>query len=103
MAYKLIISERFEKDLDSILNYISYRLYNPSAANRMLCKTEEVISRIVENPLLYPLYHTDEFEKKGYHYVVVANYLLFYQVDTTTEEIRIVRLLYGRQNLIGKL
>ncbi len=43
MAYKLIISERFENDLDSILHYISYRLYNPSAANRLLCKTEEVI------------------------------------------------------------
>lgn len=103
MAYKLIISERFEKDLDNVLNYISNRLYNPSAANQILCKTEEAISRIAENPLLYPAYHDEKLAEKGYRYVIIANYLLFYRVDLTPEEIQIARFLYGRQNLTSEL
>lgn len=99
MAYKLIVSKSFEEDVDEVLQYISYKLYSPNSANRLLDKTEETIIRIKENPFLYPKYHDPELAKKGYHYAIIANYLLFYSINETTETIHIARFLYGNRNI----
>lgn len=103
MAYKLIISQSFEDDLDNILSYIYHKLYNPAAATRLLSKAEEIVSYIVENPFLYPLYHDERLAEKGYHYAVISNYLLFYTVDEAKKTINISRLLYGSQNITNKI
>ena len=53
--YKLIMTKAFEDDLDETLEYISKRLYNSDAAQRLLNIVDDKISLIEENPLLYPM------------------------------------------------
>ena len=101
MAYKLIITQSFEDDLDEVLYYISRKLYNPSAAKRLLNKTKEVISHIEDNPLLYTLYHDEALAKRGYRYAVVANYLLFYYIYEAEQTVNVARFLYGGQNVVN--
>ena len=103
MAYKLIVSQSFADDLDGILGYISYKLYNPMAATRLIANAEEVVSCIKENPFLYPLYHDEKLAERGYRYAVVSNYLLFYTIDEAKETIYVARFLYGGQNIGNKL
>ena len=99
MAYKLVISQSFENDLDETLNYISNKLYNPLSAQNLLNKTEKIISNINDDPFLYPKCRNESLAQKGYHCAIVNNYLLFYSVDENIKQINILRFLYGRRNI----
>lgn len=101
MEYKLTITESFESDLDGVLEYISQKLFNPAAADRLLKKAEEKIGLICEDPFMYPFYHNDLISEKGYRYAVISNYILFYTVDEKRKIIILSRFLYGRQNILN--
>ncbi len=99
MAYKLVVALSFENDFDETLDYISNKLYSPLSAQNLLNKTEKIISNINDNPFLYPKCRNESPAQKGYHYAIVNNYLLFYSVDENTEQINILRFLYGRRSI----
>lgn len=103
MVYRLIITQSFEDDLDSVLQYISQNLHSPIAANRLLNKVSEITSSIHDNPFLYPKYHDEKLSEKGYHYAVAANYLIFYKIYEAESLISIMRFLYGGQDVINIL
>ena len=99
MNYSLDITESFENDVGSVIEYISHKLYNPAAAERLLNDAETTVSKIAENPFLYPVYHDEIISEKGYRYAVVSKYLIFYSVDEAGKTIHISRFLYGGQNI----
>lgn len=103
MEYRLTVTESFESDLDNVLEYISQKLLNPAAADRLLKRTEEKINFICEDPFMYPLYHNDKLSEKGYRYAVVSNYILFYTIDENEKLIILSRFLYGGQNILDVL
>lgn len=103
MAYKLIFSESFYNDLDEAMSYISNKLYNPSAANRLLSDTQKSISQLSDNPFMYPLYHDNKLAKRGYRYIIVSNFLVFYKVDETAQEVHVSRFLYGSRNITNEI
>lgn len=99
MNYSLDITESFENDVSSVIDYISHKLYNPTAAERLLRSAENTVSKISESPYIYPLYHDEIISEKGYHYAVISKYLIFYLIDETNKIIHISRFLYGGQNV----
>lgn len=99
MTYKLISTALFIDNLNEVTDYISCKLHNPSAAQKLLNKVSDTISLIGDNPYLFPLYHNDILAKRGYRYTVVSNYLLLYQVDEIKQEIYISRFLHGGRNI----
>ena len=103
MAYKIIVTENFKTDLDEVLGYISHKLQSPTAAKRLLENTEKTIDFLKDNPFLYPLYHEERLTEKGYHYAVVSNYLMFYTFNEAVGEVRLMRFLYGGQNIVSML
>lgn len=100
MTYKTVFSKAFEDDLDEALEYISNKLYNPNAAQRLLNNVSDTVSLLEEDPLLFPLYHDDELAKQGLRYTVISNYLLFYKVNELEKTVDLSRFLYGGQNII---
>ncbi len=99
MTYKIFVTQNFELDLDAALSYSSDKLMNPVAAKNLLQLTEKAVSQIGENPTLYALYHDERLSKKGYHFVTVKNYLIFYRIDENEKVVHILRFLYGKQNV----
>lgn len=99
MTYKVIFSNAFEDDLDGALEYISRKLYNPSAAQRLLNKIADTVSLLEENPMLFPLYHDDVLAKQGLRYTVISNYLLFYKVNEQTKTVDLSRFIFGDRNI----
>ncbi len=83
MGYELTITESFESDLDNVLEYISQKLSNPAAADRLLKRTGEKINLICEDPFMYPLYHDDNISERGYRYAAISNYILYYTIEET--------------------
>ena len=101
--YKAIISEAFESDLDSTLTYIRTVLFNDTAASNLLDAAEDKVAKIAENPTLYPLYHDDDIARRGYHYAIVGNFLIFFTVNDEEKSVFIARFLYGGQNISEKI
>lgn len=99
MTYKVFFSKAFEDDLDGALEYISRKLYNLSAAQRLLNKVSDTVSLLEENPMLFPLYHDDVLAKQGLRYTVISNYLLFYKVNEQTKTVDLSRFIFGDRNI----
>lgn len=99
MTYKVVFSSIFEDDLDTSLEYISRKLYNPDAAQKLLDKISDMVSLLEESPLTFPLYHDDELAKQGLRYIVISNYLLFYKVDEREKAVTFSRFIFGDRNI----
>lgn len=50
MTFKTIVSQSFDDDLDSVLEYISEKLHNPSASKRPLFNVEKVVANLSDAP-----------------------------------------------------
>jgi toxin ParE1/3/4 len=93
--YKLKFTAIANDDLDQIYNYISNNLAANLAAENLLDIIEEQITRLTDYPYSCEP-HGDEFLKtKGYHKLVVNNYLIFYLVDEVEKMVVIMRIIYG--------
>ena len=101
--YKIINTASFERDLDSIMDYLINSLQTKNAAVRLLERTEEIVSHISENPYMFPLYYDKEIAERGYHFAVIGNYLLFYTISEEKRTVILSRLLYGRRNIPEQL
>ena len=95
--YKLSYLPLFWDDLNSALHYITYKLKNPSAAERLLNKTEAAILEYSKNPTMAPVYQTKKERKHPYYWFSVGNYMVFYVVIDNTMEVR--RFIYGSRDL----
>lgn len=94
--YDLRFLPLFEDDLDEIVDYITYRLKNPTAAERLVDD--------VETTILERLPHAESFEpflsarerQYPYYRIQVRNFTVFYVVIGNIMEVR--RILYSRRN-----
>lgn len=98
MAYKIIMTELAEQDLDHILGYIAHALANPSAAASFANAVEACYSDLEELPLMYELCHDPRLRALEYHKAVIKNYIMVYRVDETAKTVYILRFFYGRQD-----
>lgn len=100
MDYNIFISEEAHNDIDSVLDYIVNSLKNPTAAQNLLNKIEEIYISIADNPLMYARCNDGRLQKDGYRKVVINNYILIYRIDETNNLVYIVRFFYGGQNYV---
>ncbi len=99
MAYNLIFTDAFEKDLDSILDYIINKLYNPTAAARLYKNVKSTFAKITELPEMYPLHPLKRLSEKGFRFCQVGNYLMFYTIDHEHKIIYARAMVYGAMDL----
>ncbi len=93
--YSLNIYPRAQADLDDILRYISEELSNPSAAINLIDKMEHSLDLICQSPEMCPLIHSPLIKDKTLRKLVVKNYIIFYRPIDSSQEIQVVRVLYG--------
>ena len=86
----------FYKDLDEIINYISQKLGNKIAAQRLLDDVEQEIFKRQLSPESTVKYISNKKRRNIYYRIYVKNYTIFYVVKNNTMEIR--RILYSRRN-----
>lgn len=95
--YKLRILPLFEDDLNEIVDYITYRLRNPVAADRLVDDVEAAIYERLNCAEAFEPYLSTKEREHLYYTIQVRNFLIFYVVIGGTMEVR--RILYGRRNL----
>ena len=99
MAYKLEFTQTFEKDLDSILDYIVNKLFNPTAAKSLYKNVKSTFASVAEFPEMFPLHPLEQLSKMGYHYCQIGNYLAFYTVDVEEQTVYARAMVYGPADL----
>ena len=99
MAFKVKYTEQASEDITGIIEYISYELCSPKAAEKIYKGVSDKIGLLRDNPYLFPLYHDEKLSAEGYRFAVVGNYLIFYVIDNSNSAVTIVRILYGRRNI----
>ncbi|MEK5645874.1 addiction module toxin RelE [Paenibacillus rhizosphaerae] len=88
-------------DMDEIFSFISQE--NALAAEDLLQKLDDQISNLTEFPYLGSVLSDDDFPllKRGYRFIVVQPYLVFYRVIEDT--VIIHRILHGRRDYLREL
>lgn len=92
--YKVKIYPSAQRDLRDIVDYLN--TLSPSAALRYYDKLTEEIASLSTMPERCPRPRDLALAAKGYRYLIVENYLIFYVVSGGTVQIR--RILYGRRD-----
>ena len=92
--YKVKIYPSAQQDLRDIVDYLN--TLSPSAALRYYDKLTEEIASLSTMPERCPSPRDLALAAKGYRYLIVENYLIFYVVSGGTVQIR--RILYGRRD-----
>lgn len=92
--YRIKIYPAAEKDLQDIIAYLSTFSYD--AALRYYDKIIAEISYLSEMPFRCPVPRDFSLAARGYRYLIVKDYLVFYVVEDSVVQIR--RVLYGRRD-----
>lgn len=95
--YTLKLTNKAKNDLDRIYNYISKDLDAEIAARNLIDNIESSLLRLEEFPYSCSSVNDDFLGKRGYRKIIVDNYIGFYLVDDETNEVVIMRFLYGKQ------
>lgn len=93
-TYKIKIFPTAKQDMENIVSYLN--TLSPDAALRYYDLLVEEIASLARMPERCPRPKDLALAAKGYRYLIVKNYLVFYVVAGDTVQIR--RILYARRN-----
>ena len=91
--YKVKIYPAAQMDLNDIVSYLN--TLSPQAAIRYYDLLIDKIGSLVEMPERCPFVRNIALKAKGYRYLIVENYLVFFVVKGDTVQIR--RILYNKR------
>ena len=95
--YKLRFLPLFEDDLNEIVDYITLRLKNPSAADQLVDDVETAIMKRLEMPESFEPYPSTRDREYPYYAIQIRNFTVFYVMIGDTMEVR--RILYSRRDM----
>lgn len=95
--YELRILPLFEDDLNEIVDYITFRLRNPIAAERLVDDVQAAIHERLSCVEAFEPYRSTKEREHPYYPIQVRNFTVFYVVIGNTMEVR--RILYSRRDL----
>lgn len=91
--YKIRIYKKAQSDLEEIVAYLN-QFYSETAIKYYDLIISE-ITKLSNNPKRCALVREEVLRWKGYRYLLVVNYIVFYVVKDGTVQIR--RILYNKQ------
>ena len=93
-TYKIKIFPTAKQDLEEVIGYLN--TLSPDAAFRDYDRLVEEVASLSKMPERCPRPKDLALAAKGYRYLILENYLVFYVVAGDTVQIR--RILYAKRN-----
>ncbi len=93
--YKLKVTLSAQEDLNEIFFYISENMRAPMAAKKLMDEIENKIQLLSLFPYISPISIDAMLEQKGYHKLIVDNYIVLYLVDEESLRVIVARVFYG--------
>ncbi len=92
--YKIRLYSHAKTDLKDIISYLN--TLSPQAAIRYYDLIVEKISSLSEMPDRWPKVRDLPLKTKGYRYLIVENYIVFFVIKSDIVQLR--RIIYGKRN-----
>lgn len=92
------LSPQAVSDLQDIKDYITDKLCNPMAADRIIKQIINDYSLLEISPLMGPSLSSVIRMKTDYRYIVSGKYIIIYKADN--EYVSIYRILYGARDYL---
>lgn len=87
------------QDIDEAMAYISQNLANPLAAENLYYEIEQAIDQICLFPFAYADCSYYMIDNKNIRHINVGNYVLIYEVVSSTSTLHILRFRYSAMDL----
>ncbi len=86
MAYKLIVTERADEQIERLTAYLIIKLKNTDAATHFLDELETIYNRLEENPFQFSESREEYLFLRGYREAVFQqmNYRVVFRIDEMT-------------------
>lgn len=97
--YKIKIFPRAKQDMEEVIDYLN--TLSPDVALKYYDLLVEEIAGLSQMPERCPRPKDLALAARGYRYLIVKNYLVFYVIAGDT--VQICRILYARRNYKGLL
>lgn len=86
--YQIIYTESAIGDIEEKADYITFRLQEPSLAERWYFRLrDEIYNNLTEFPYKFPVYNTEPWNKKGVRFFTARNDVILYSVDTDSRTV----------------
>ena len=99
MRYSISVTEEAKQDLRSIINYITFKLKSPMAAQNLLDEIEEQIEGLAQFPERFPLYDLESWHSRNLRVVSVKNFVILYIPNIETKVVNVYRIFYGKRDI----
>lgn len=99
MKYKIEYLPIVLEDLKGIVLYISDKLKNPQAAQKIAESIVSKVESLSAFPYSLPVYTPIKPLTHEYRKFLVKNYFVFYSVDEKSKTVTIFRIIYARRNI----
>lgn len=100
--YEVILTDVAKEELEKIYEYISEKLVEKPAADRLMEKIEKNILRLEQNPYsceeIYTKPHSEVYRK-----LIIDNYIALYKVYDECKKVVIYRIVYGKMDYLENL
>ena len=101
--YRLEFLPSARQDLIDTVRYITEKLKNPDAADRIAEEIVAAAESLREFPYRNPVFRPMKPLEREVRSVPAGNYLLFYWVEEEEKRVTIARILYARRDLEAAL
>lgn len=105
MAYKLIITERAEEQLEQLIRYLIEHFKDKRAAVRLLDSIESVYERLEDNPMQFPACQDLVLKQRGYRKAKIPNmaYVMICRPETGSQKVYVIGIFHELENYGTKL
>ena len=101
MSYQLLRTDKFNDQLNDIIQYIANDSGDVDTALNCLDEIEEAILRLRNFPESGSNPRYSLLKKQGYRVLIVSRYLVFYKIDKTKSQVLIYAIVDGRREYLA--
>ena len=97
--YKVRISPRAIRELDSIYHYIATEKLAPENARGQVDRIRQSILHLDTFPQAHQMRNEGRYAGKGYRQLLIDNYMAIFRIDEAEQTVYVVTIQYQGRNL----
>ena len=99
MKWEVEYTHTANRDLQGVYDYIADTLLEPRIAQKQTDRLMDVADSLDFMPFRHRLCDYEPWRSRGWRFVQIDNYLIFYLPDESQNTVFIMRILYGGQDI----
>ncbi len=99
VKYKVVLYPKAIQDIDDIYFYIALQKCAPETAQKQTDRIWDKLGTLVTNPAKHQERQTGKYADKGYHQLLIDNYVAIYRIDDEKKTVYVVTVQYQGRDL----